>query len=410
MKKVSVLHYASPPIIGGVEHTIFHHARLLRKYDYNVCVITGRGEQFLEGIPVIKLPFVDSRNQMVEAVSEELNRGEVTELFYSIRDQLISQLRDQISDNHACIVHNALSLHKNLPFTAALRILSDQKVTKFIGWCHDFAWEDELYASDMHEGYPWNLLREKWKEVKYVVVSEHRRLLLAKLLNISEEEIVVVSPGVDIFHFFRLTKETQRIVQNLDLFHYDPILLLPARITRRKNIQFALQVVAELKNSRPAVCLLITGPPGPHNPKNLAYLENLQKIVRDLGISNNVIFLYTMDDGAEPLRLDDTVVADLYQIADILLFPSLREGFGIPILEAGIARMPVFASDIPPFKESSAGYIHTFDPSGYPDSVAKNINNHLDNDFAYQLKKRVYQEYTWEEIVKKRLVPLIESV
>ena len=72
--------------------------------------------------------------------------------------------------------------------------------------------------------------------------------------------------------------------------------------------------------------------------------------------------------------------------------------------------MPVFASDIPPFKESSAGYIHTFDPSGYPDSVANKINNHLDNDFAYQLKKRVYKEYTWEGIVKKRLVPLIESV
>jgi len=301
-------------------------------------------------------------------------------------------------------------LHKNLPLTAALRVISDQFGTKIISWSHDFAWRDQLYASDIHPGYPWNLLNEQWEGVKYVVVSGHRRSMLAELLKIPESQIEVVSPGVDIPHFFRLTKVTELISKKVDLFNYDPLILLPARITRRKNIQFALRVISELKVEKPSACLLITGPPGPHNPKNIAYLEKLQNLVKDLQISSNVIFLYALGNEDEPLIINDQTIADFYQIADILLFPSLREGFGIPILEAGITRMPVFASNIPPFIESSGGNINLFDPKGKPRLVVNAIIKYLRMDPVYKLKRRVYQEYTWNAIIDKRVIPLIESV
>lgn len=45
-KCVAILHYASPPVVGGVEITIAHHARELADLGYNVRVVSGSGESF----------------------------------------------------------------------------------------------------------------------------------------------------------------------------------------------------------------------------------------------------------------------------------------------------------------------------------------------------------------------------
>jgi glycosyltransferase involved in cell wall biosynthesis len=69
------------------------------------------------------------------------------------------------------------------------------------------------------------------------------------------------------------------LARRLDLLRADLLLLLPARITRRKNIEFALEVLASLRREGGQDArLLVTGPPGPHNPGNLAYLEQLLQL------------------------------------------------------------------------------------------------------------------------------------
>jgi glycosyltransferase involved in cell wall biosynthesis len=185
-------------------------------------------------------------------------------------------------------------------------------------------------------------------------------------------------------------------------------MLLPARITRRKNIEFALQVTAALKEQFPQANLLITGPPGPHNPKNIAYLQSLKALRSELGLDEQVHFAYEQGAGDEPLHLPDAVIADLYRLSDLLLFPSLREGFGIPVLEAGLARVPVFAADIAPVRESSGDYAHLFDPQGDPNAVAAAIANHLKSDTAHHLRQRVLEYFTWQRILENDLIPLIQ--
>jgi mannosylglucosylglycerate synthase len=94
----------------------------------------------------------------------------------------------------------------------------------------------------------------------------------------------------------------------------------------------------------------------------------------------------------------------------LLIFPSRSEGFGIPVLEAGLARLPVFAADIPPVKESAGGLAQLFDPEGDPQAVAEAILAHLENDRAYQLRRRVLSQFTWQAILHNRLIPLIKEV
>lgn len=77
----------------------------------------------------------------------------------------------------------------------------------------------------------------------------------------------------------------------LDLWQADPLLILPARITRRKNIQFALRVMVELRHLRRDAHLVVMGPTGPHTPGNQSYLDYLLVQRAELGLQGAVHFL-----------------------------------------------------------------------------------------------------------------------
>jgi len=98
---------------------------------------------------------------------------------------------------------------------------------------------------------------------------------------------------------------------------------------------------------------------------------------------------------------------DLYALASALLFPSAREGFGIPILEAGLARMPIFCADIPPFRESAQSLAHFFSLDQSPVQIAADMANFFAHDERYCLSRRVVDEYAWDTIYRTRIAPLL---
>jgi len=101
---------------------------------------------------------------------------------------------------------------------------------------------------------------------------------------------------------------------------------------------------------------------------------------------------------------------DLYAVADALLFPSEREGFGIPILEAGLARLPIFCSDIPPFRESAGTHAHYFALDDSPRAIAVRLADFFAEDSRYQLKQRVLHDYVWERIFSERIEPMLTHI
>ena len=87
-ERVSILHFAGPPIIGGVESTIFHHARLLVEEGIEVDVIAGRGEKFHENVDFYLIPAIDSRFDLNQQIRKELAEGLVSEAFIELRNQI----------------------------------------------------------------------------------------------------------------------------------------------------------------------------------------------------------------------------------------------------------------------------------------------------------------------------------
>jgi glycosyltransferase involved in cell wall biosynthesis len=179
-------------------------------------------------------------------------------------------------------------------------------------------------------------------------------------------------------------------------------------LTRRKNIELAIAIVAALRRrSDLDIRLLVTGPPGPHNPANEAYLVELLEQCRRLQVPDAIHFLHRVDPQA-PRTLDATTVAELFTVADALLFTSRDEGFGIPILEAGLARLPVFCTDIPAFRESGGDEVTYFGLGSSEEQVAELILDSLESDPRYRLRQRVLREYSWWRLVHDCLVPLLE--
>ena len=101
-------------------------------------------------------------------------------------------------------------------------------------------------------------------------------------------------------------------------------------------------------------------------------------------------------------------MSDFYKLADALLFPSLEEGFGIPILEAGIAGLPVFCSDIAPLQKLAGEYATFFSTQDKPEIVAKMIGEYFSNNKVYGLRAKVREAFTWERVYAARISPLIQ--
>jgi glycosyltransferase involved in cell wall biosynthesis len=196
----------------------------------------------------------------------------------------------------------------------------------------------------------------------------------------------------------------------------DYIIICPVRVTPRKNIELALFVIDELQHliSDPRqIKFLITGPPDHQASKlGMAYLDYLKELIERRGLTERVSFCHELINHEREYsneNIQKWSVADVYNIADLVFIPSKEEGFGLPVIEAGAARKPIFCSRIPPFQElirdDIEGYM--FDLQEDPKSIAFRLyrlylEDRVDNNFDNVIKR-----FTWDSIIRKKLVPLL---
>ena len=403
---IAILHYSVPPIVGGVESVIAHHARLMSADGHSVRLIAARGEALSEQIPLITLPLADSRHSRVTKMKDQLDHGEVTRDFESLRDELAEQLQTALSGTDILIAHNVCSLNKNLALTAALYQLHiSKRLLRLILWHHDLAWTTPRYQPELHNGYPWDLLRTDWSNTTHVVVSELRRTELAELMKLEPDSITVVPNGVDTGRFYKLESQTQPLLVQTHLLDAAPILLLPVRVTPRKNIELALRTLAELRKQFPKAALVVTGPLGPHNVNNIQYFEMLKSLRADLGLEGSAHFLAELIDSFLP----DEVITDFYRVADGLFFPSREEGFGIPLIEAAFSHLPAFCADIIPLRELGLADATFFSPDENPVKIAKMISEYFQASATARLSMRVRSSFRWEVIYHQHIAPMLEK-
>jgi glycosyltransferase involved in cell wall biosynthesis len=409
--KTAVLHYSVPPVVGGVEAVIHAHTRLLLKAGYPVRLIAGAGDKAAlpDGTEFIQIPEMDSRYSQVVEISQQLEAGQLPADFETLSANLEKHLEITLQPMDNMMVHNVFTKHFNLPLTAALvRLLDKGKVKNCIAWCHDFTWTSPHSRSNVHPGYPWDLLRTYREDVTYVTVSRHRQKELVELFHCPTERIHVVYDGVDPVDLFNLSEEGQALIERLDLTDADLILLMPVRVTQAKNIEYALRVIASLKDRGICPKLVVTGPPDPHDPGDMQYYQSLLDLRRQLHVEQEARFVY--ESGRQPgqgYSIGLPLVRELYNACDLLFMPSHREGFGMPILEAGMIGMPIFSTECPAAEEIGGQEVTRFSPEDPVEKVAAMILSWAQNSSPQRLRQRIRQNFTWQAIFHHDILPLL---
>jgi glycosyltransferase involved in cell wall biosynthesis len=125
--------------------------------------------------------------------------------------------------------------------------------------------------------------------------------------------------------------------QHVDLLHVGSTIA-------RKRIDVLLHVIAAVRQYRPGVRLVRVGGP---------FTAAQRTLVRELGLDDAIVVL--------PF-LDRSTLAAVYRRSALVLLPSEREGFGLPLLEALACGTPIIASDIEPLREVGADAVAYCDP------------------------------------------------
>ncbi len=205
-----------------------------------------------------------------------------------------------------------------------------------------------------------------------ITPSEATKRDLIKVFQAVANQIVVIPHGFDPIHNNSTTSST-------DTASLEPYFLTVGRLETRKNTGFLIRAFAKFKKDNPEAKdrLVLIGKPG------YGY-EAVEKIKNGLPLSTRQAIIETG-------YVSNTERLAYLKASTAFVFPSLYEGFGIPILEAMAAGTPVITSDVSANPEVADDAAILIDPTSV-------------DDLAHNLALLATDELTRSEIVKKSIV------
>lgn len=196
------------------------------------------------------------------------------------------------------------------------------------------------------------------KANRIISVSEQTKRDLISYFNVNPEKIEVIYQSCH--DAFKTELKNKNILKKYHL--PNDFILYVGTIEKRKNLKFILKAIRK----KPEINLVCVG-------EKKSYYNDILKSIEENRINNNITFL-TLNS------VND--LSDIYKKAKCLVFPSIYEGFGIPIIEALYSQIPVITTNQPVFKE--VGGKHCF----YVNNEQE-LRNILDNLWKKKKEKNI---------------------
>ncbi len=221
---------------------------------------------------------------------------------------------------------------------------------------------------------------------RVVAISESGRQDIHRLFSVPLSRIDVVPPGVAETYYPRERAEVEAFRHQEQL--PDQFLLHVGTLQPRKNLIVLLEALAKIK--RPNLLLVLVGGKG-------WFFDEIFERVKALNLEQQVRFTGYVDDKTLPLW---------YNAATMFIFPSLYEGFGMPVLEAIACGTPVIAANTSSIPEVTGQAARLFDPQDVT-LLANHIETMLDNpaETAAMIEQGLAQtqHFSWANSAKKMI-------
>ena len=226
------------------------------------------------------------------------------------------------------------------------------------------------------------------RSAKVLTVSEASKRDILHFLRVPAAKVEVIYNAID--DRFDREPEMDDVVRVRQRYQLnDPFLLYAGNIKPHKNVDRVIDAFARLKKRGfESLKLLIIGDEISKNPqlRRAVHRHQLHKHVRFLGF------------------VPDATLAVLYRLADVFVFPSLYEGFGLPPLEAMASGTPVVTSNVSSLPEVVGDAALLVDPRD-AEAIAAAVQRILtDDDLRRSLTQKGLgraHEFSWERSVRR---------
>jgi glycosyltransferase involved in cell wall biosynthesis len=222
-----------------------------------------------------------------------------------------------------------------------------------------------------------------------LTVSQATRLEIARHYRPPASKIHVIGNGVD--PAFHAEIDPARLEAVRERYQLPPRFMLTLGSVRpHKNLEVVLDAMHLLEPSL-APTLVIAGEVDPRFP------NVIPDRVRNQGLTNRVRSIGTVSEADLPT---------LFSLAHAFVFPSLVEGFGLPVLEAMACGTPVLAARVPGVSEAAGDAALSFDPRN-PDELAARMRELLgNNDLRSKLSRLGLERarrFSWDRVAQATL-------
>ncbi len=222
-----------------------------------------------------------------------------------------------------------------------------------------------------------------------VAICEQTKRDCIDFLGCSEEKIRVVYQSCHQTFYSGASEETKNHVKEKYQLS-DHFILFVGAIEERKNTLALVRAFARLKDIIPHDLILVG--------RGKEYLKEVEKEIVHQGLNDRVKHLDTVTDDELP---------SMYQMADLFVFPSFFEGWGIPNVEALFSGTPVITSQGSCFPESAGPHSVYINPHNVEDIVEK-MEKVLFDDELRETMIRQGREYAEQFHWKNTANSLIE--
>lgn len=223
-----------------------------------------------------------------------------------------------------------------------------------------------------------------------VTVSECARQDVIRLFGIQPAKVVVIPSAPDHRYRPRPKDESVHYIRAKYQIQH-PFILYVGGLNPRKNVAQLIWAYRLIRHELPGLHqLVIPGESGRHQ-------EDLMALTRHLRLDEDVIFPGFIDQRDLPL---------LYNAADLFVYPSLYEGFGLPPIEAMASGVPVITSNtscLPEVTGDAALKVHPLDTHGLAEAMYRVLTQEdLRNSLVEKGFKKA-KEYRWTKIGQRFL-------
>lgn len=225
---------------------------------------------------------------------------------------------------------------------------------------------------------------------RVITVSHNTKKDLLRYFDVEPDSIEVVYNGVESqYHRHLEPEDLRRWLQQLEI--EQPYLLFVGNPKPHKNLDLVLQAYAKAREihefDTPLVCV------GGRAEANLKISQRAE----NLGIQDRLKLLGHVATEALPA---------IYQGAQVFLYPTLYEGFGLPVVEAMASGTPVITSNTSSLEEIGEGYAHLVDPldtEAIAQAIAHLVSDEGHRDSLREMGLRRAREFDWNRTARRTL-------